>query len=35
MHFSFLVPKDFKIIWLSNILTLSVADETLLALLIF
>ena len=27
MPFSFLAPKDFKIIWLSNILTLSVADE--------
>jgi len=25
--FGFLAPKDFKIIWLSNILALSVPDE--------
>jgi hypothetical protein len=27
MPFDFLAPKDFKIIWLSNILGLSVPDE--------
>jgi hypothetical protein len=26
-HFGFLAPKDFQIIWLSNILALSVPDE--------
>jgi hypothetical protein len=27
MPFDFVAPKDFKIIWLSNILNLSVPDE--------
>jgi hypothetical protein len=27
MPFDFLAPKDFKIIWLSNILALSLHDE--------
>jgi len=29
MHFAFLDPEDFDIIWLSNILALSVPDEGL------